>query len=528
MNILKLNSIYILTASLLLSLFAFSCKDDDHYDPDSSIVPDENIMELIKKDPQLTMFASLLEKVDYDKVLASDQVFTVWAPNNDALEGMQLETNEDILKFVKNHVARFIRNASGDINSKIYMENSKILEFTNDVDGYYLGGEKLIEKNSPAQNGVLHILNGRVNYNYNNWEKLEEARFDSIRNFLYPLTTMEFDIHNSEQIGYTADGMPMYDSVFVKSNPFWNEVYTSIPYIIPLYAFRGGFYNVSNEDSVYTMILPTNAAWEEAYERIAPYFVNNNLEGADSIQRYNTQFALVQDLVFRGKIKTDADTLKSTRLAEFIQPAYLFEGAVEEQTSNGMVYSTDLLKYKSWESWCKPIKIEAEYMPTRIDPLESTGATIRSFVTNVPEVSNAMYIYAISSGAVNPVAVEFLIPNTLAATYNISVAFVPDIYQWPNNSKKTKVKFTLSQLNRETKKWNTIATNTDSKNNEVSDTESTKLVAFKDLTLPYAFVNETDYAIKLKIETDVTNPRELGTYQNRMSIDYVLFEPVHD
>ena len=69
MNIFKLNRINILTTVLLISVFAFSCSDDDHYKLDSSVLPDKNLMEVIKTNSQLSTFAALVEKVNYDKIL---------------------------------------------------------------------------------------------------------------------------------------------------------------------------------------------------------------------------------------------------------------------------------------------------------------------------------------------------------------------------------------------------------------------------------------------------------------------------
>lgn len=70
---------------------------------------------------------------------------------------------------------------------------------------------------------------------------------------------------------------------------------------------------IHDEDSVYTMILPDNEAWDKAYEQVSPYFKVYNADEAvaDSITKVQTGQAIVYGLTFGGRI-TDpgsADTL---------------------------------------------------------------------------------------------------------------------------------------------------------------------------------------------------------------------------
>ena len=79
------------------------------------------------------------------------------------------------------------------------------------------------------------------------------------------------------------------------------------------YNYYYGIGWIHDEDSVYTMILPDNEAWDKAYEQVSPYFKVYNADEAvaDSITKVQTVQAIVYGLTFGGRI-TDpgsADTM---------------------------------------------------------------------------------------------------------------------------------------------------------------------------------------------------------------------------
>ena len=542
MNILKIKNIYAVMGLIFSLMFTFSCKEDDHYDPNTSVISDKTLMELINENSNLSKFGELLKKVKYDEIVNSDESFTVWVPDNKYMEGINLTDDKEILRFVKNHIARFIHNASGSKNETVYMLNTKLIKFTGNTNAYEFGNVKLEQPNIVARNGVMHIIEGRVDFTPNLWEKMEAPQFDSIRNYLYPQTSMEFDQDASSIIDYNEEGMAVYDSVFVEKNSFW-EPYSMGMGIqareFPLLFFRGGFSTINDEDSTFTMLIPTNKAWLEAYDRVSQYFVSNALQNPDSIQRYYTCFAMVQDLVFRGNVSPEANnTIESTRLAIFPEPSYLVEGSQREKVSNGWAYALDQFRIKPEESWFKPIKVEAEHSYTRVAPPTNIG-DVQIRVTENSSVSGNLYLYVTATGGGSPIDttyVEFLLPNTLSATYNIYCMFAPDKESNPV-PKKTKIIYKMYQMDRETKEWKGIRsggvfdeafirpTGTEG---DIHATEFTKFLLYENFEFPYAYINEDQIPIKIRIQTNVKLPPELGSYVNRMSIDYLILEPVHN
>ena len=57
-----------------------------------------------------------------------------------------------------------------------------------------------------------------------------------------------------------------------------------------------GIGHIKSEDSLYSMVVPTNEAWAAAYDRIAPSFkvYDTNAHVADSIQDIRTKLAIVK------------------------------------------------------------------------------------------------------------------------------------------------------------------------------------------------------------------------------------------
>ena len=73
--------------SILAALTLGACSDwDDHYEAETSLLPSQKmtLWETIKSNGELSQFASLLERVGYDKTLGEAQSYTIWAPKNNA------------------------------------------------------------------------------------------------------------------------------------------------------------------------------------------------------------------------------------------------------------------------------------------------------------------------------------------------------------------------------------------------------------------------------------------------------------
>ena len=349
----------------LLPLVMVGCTDwDAHYDEDNQkIWAEKTLWEEIASRPQLEEFMELLEQYGYKEMLNGSQMYTVFAPEG-ALDTVGLSSEKIRTEVIENHIARFALSANNATNKKnVTMLNTKSILFTQNGDSYSFGNNQLtVDHNIIAKNGVLHIIEGQQHFFHNVWEYLTtDVRFDSICNYLYSFNEDYLDEDKSVKGEINAEGKQEYlDSVIIS--------YNQMMYYLG---------QLNNEDSLYTMIVPTNEAWKEAYPRVEQYYQysDGNKSRADSLMRHYTTLAMVRDLVFSHTVqKSVEDSLISTNKGKFYKPfeegnilsGYSDWGQAVE-CSNGRVFVVEQLRHKPWQSWHEEIKVEAENSNALVD-----------------------------------------------------------------------------------------------------------------------------------------------------------------
>ncbi|MBR5918359.1 MAG: fasciclin domain-containing protein, partial [Prevotella sp.] len=269
-----------LTSLLLTALLLTSCKEwDEHYDAGSAVEGSAtaSIWENITANANLSQFATLVQKAGYDELLKSTQTLTVWAPLNGTFDydALMAESNETLLKeFVQNHIARNNYPASGLVDQKISMLNLKHLSFEGNGN-YTMDGIAVAQPNVASLNGVIHTINGKLQFRSNIFESLNNKDFpiDSVSDYVHRYDQMVFNESKSTK-GPVVDGRITYlDSIFDEYNM-----------ICQRYAY------IDREDSNYSMIVPSNEAWTKAmsYIKQCYNFVNfTYCDNPDSIKNVN-------------------------------------------------------------------------------------------------------------------------------------------------------------------------------------------------------------------------------------------------
>jgi hypothetical protein len=521
----------ILCALLLASLS--SCDDtfDAHYSEGSDVVPALTLWQLIEQDANLSVFAGMLKKTGYDVLLSKTQSFTVWAPTNEALAEQDMNDEGKLKDIVLTHIARFKYIAGSERETLAFTLNNKQIHFVYDDNRYTMNGSELATVNHLADNGILHTMKKPVPFVKNLWEYLAEPGMDSIRHYFDAFHLKIFVPGSSKVIDY-VDGLAVYDSVFYETNEMF-------------YPYMEGVGFLNNEDSLYTMILPNNAAWIKAYNERAPYF-ETGAPNADSVQRRNTQYSIVQDLVFRGRIDAPGqlDTLVSTRNNVFRNPASLFPASTASTASNGLVYITDELKHNYWESWQHPLQIEAERaLVTLLEAGFSTtpAKVLSAYIPDKPDIPSKV-CRLISNGNNSSKDNTFLlfnIPNILKAEYNVYAVFAPIRYLYPNfSSERTKILYDIQHLDRSTANlptdrqvWNSLVgvtpgtTGKTPADNE-TDSATVKKMLLTTIAFPEANYREETATIRIKISSRISSTDTKKGYNNRMLLDYIILEPV--
>lgn len=254
-------------------LAAASCSDFD----DFNTVPvaadpaaDKTLWENIAANPELSDFKAVLERVGYDKVLDAAHTYTVWAPVNGSfkLDSLANVSDEKVVhEFLNNLIADYAHRENDPADTVIYMLNEKLLKFTGkNSTALAFDAQRILPSvknpsvyNYPSTNGLLFVVSSPSVFRYNGYEYVAEmtGRADSMIAYFKHFEKIVLDEVNSVK-GDIRDGVQHYDdSVMIVQNKLVTEVLNS---------------KLDNEDSLYTVLIPTNEAWEEAYNRISSYF----------------------------------------------------------------------------------------------------------------------------------------------------------------------------------------------------------------------------------------------------------------
>ena len=160
---------------------------DDHYDADKAAEgAGITLWEQLKANPQLSDFCRVLDEtkvfrmhkktsVSYAQLLHSGQAFTVVAPVNETfncdslLDLVKTHQGDSVVEklFVFNHLSRSLSSLT-DVERSVLMLNSKHAMMSSS----HIEGVRIIDSNRHAKNGILHVVERPLPYEYNLYEAL--------------------------------------------------------------------------------------------------------------------------------------------------------------------------------------------------------------------------------------------------------------------------------------------------------------------------------------------------------------------
>jgi len=444
-----------------------SCTDtwNDHYEAPVDNAVEGSLWEVISNNTELSNFASVLQATGYDRALASSQVFTVFAPTNNALSTADVKAliatyNEDkadnvkendnrtIKEFVQNHIALYNHSVSDLSDGLVTMMNGKYLPLTKDA----LGNSSLLTWNELTANGVLFTIGTKADYGYNLYEYLiQNNEVDSVGRFLRTFSEYEF-VPSSSVPGGIIDGRTWYlDSVFVLTNKLFEK--PSVRYSWTMEPMG----NLNSEDSTYWMVAPTNPVWDELVARYTPYFnYDNRVEKRDSLQWVKTRLAILEGTVFSQTRNLDfegswnRDSVLSVNAVEYSHresvwgnsnmkyyqfespfvTGGIFNGTTEVDCSNGKILKTTAWSIDPRETFMRTILVQGEsrsYLDgidekTTNEVIRYTVPTYYEYYSNVLGHSFAL----VSPKGQTAAEVRYKLPNVLSnVPYDLYAVFVP-------------------------------------------------------------------------------------------------------
>jgi uncharacterized surface protein with fasciclin (FAS1) repeats len=587
----RINRLQVLACSAVIFALA-ACTDvwNEHYQPDSSVNENKTLWQLIEEDENLQAFAELLKATGYDSLLMMNRNYTVWAPT--VFEVPLLEGATDSLlevyrkEIVENHIANYshvaggIRDREDEKNYKrVVMLNGKSYHFEGSYNGgYTFSNHKLKTTNIVAKNGILHKLDGAVDFAANIWEKLPKLEsVDSLWNYLQRAYSEKFD-PNSSVKGPIVDGQVTFlDSAWTIECRWFSEI---------------GYLN--REDSSYTMYALTNSAWTDMLALTKTYYKyqeslvdeNNNKTSAEICDSIAKEL-ICRNLVFSNTVNKkffagEKDTLISNyRYGRQIftgEEAYaLNDGLVDSYSlSNGTLNIIDAVNYKPLTCWHDTIRIQGEELkaeeryPDMDDMNDKDGkgfTNARKELITIPKdrlyydpfsgdsiplidsiSGNSVCAFIADEGSdVNP-NFNFYIDNVLSAKYRIWLVLLPPQVIDPTDTyfvKPNKFTARLYYDNGKGEQTNTALKTKDGSTTFYSDPEKIDRILLADcFEIPVCEANlskinsSAQVKTRLHIESTITfgnrNGENKGAvkdpskwkYDNSFRIDEVIFEPL--
>ena len=479
-------------------LLGFTACTDDHFDIQPSTVSGSNtIWQNVEANADLDSVAMILRrckvmksqtdksaKQTYAELLATSQQLTAWLPKNGTFNAKQyldeldsaavLRAKDEMAgtraeydvanRFARNHIARF-NYESNMGEQRIALMNSKIVNY-NAGEGTF-NGVKLDAANANilSSNGMLHVLDGESQFAYNIFERLQvDSRFAKIYGDIDKYNVYTFSSSSSTQGSMNHNGSMEYvDSVWTRTNSLMTDARLT---------------KLTDEDSLFVSVIPTDAAYEAARQKIQGLFKyaknynyawdaskrdwtnkgTNALKfNTDSLTTYNVTSRILSASSFsvgynsEGPVTTSnpqaflnhvltADSLNSNaRLVIYnkdkgnVNP--IFDGQTADdaiKASNGYIFAVDNYNYDPSYSFIQKMNINGH------NTSQVTGSTSEQaqYVTLNNENQNAevnvdalgvdnFYYYFPVSGN-SQLNIDFKLNNVLSTKYKISIVLLPN------------------------------------------------------------------------------------------------------
>ena len=317
----------VLCAGALILFFA-GCKkltDEHNAIVDGSL--NNNLLQLIGSNTNLSIFAVYLKQTGLDSVVASSRTYTVYAPVNTALQGLDpaiVSNPEKLKQFVRNHIASQLYPASGTPTAKrILMLSNKY----HNLMGKLIEDANITTTDGYASNGLLQVIDKALPALDNIWEFVSNDSRAPVKqkNFMLSLFQKIYDTSDAVVLGIDPlTGEPVYqpgtDSIF--TNLFWNRVY-----------------DLRDEQKQFTVFMLRDAAWDLEVAKYAPYYVTGTTDSTTRMASFNILKDMAIDTVY------NPTTIPATILSKFgtIVPVDRLSIVQTIKLSNGIIYIMDKL-----------------------------------------------------------------------------------------------------------------------------------------------------------------------------------------
>ncbi len=336
---------YMLALALLISTL-WACKkqwSDRTAVTDQQL--DKNLMQKIQENKSLSTFAGYLTKLGYDKVLAASKTYTVWAPDDQALQSVDPAVVADTAKlrvFVNNHIAN-LAYFTGDAKPTLRIRtlNGKKVNFSATT----VEEANITAPDQYVSNGVLHVINKALTPKMNISEYVRNLSNVGLLHKGYLLRQDTSYVDTSKATVASVDpvsGKPVLvpGTGLVNQNKYFRNVA-----------------DLASEDSLYTYFVLTDAAYNAERNKVSRFFATSS---TDTTMNILAAYNVLKDVAVKGSIK-QADLTASPLFSVKGVAVPVNTSAIVQSyaASNGMVYVVNSMDF-ALSSKITPIVIEGE------------------------------------------------------------------------------------------------------------------------------------------------------------------------
>jgi len=383
-------SIFNLYALLLTIILLGGCKDSwEEHLASSPGTGTSTLLEKIAAKPSLSRFYEYLKKSGLDSSLASSKTYTVWAPDNQAIEALlsvspeYLSDPATIKSFVAYHIATLAHPLlKGQPALRVLTLTG--LSVTTDAAHYEEAGIR--EGNELAKNGILNILDVAL--------KVKTSVFEAAIG-LAAGKQQGLAMSAMDTTGVDANGIPT-----IKRSAGWASLVT----------------RMSAPDSLYTYFILNDAAYSSELTKISPYYRSAKTR-PDSTESALTKIAMLENSLVRGLYTPDQlpDTLRSVGGVKMTVKKSAIVSSYK--ANNGMVYVVNELPI-ALKDRVREFKIEGEQtVGTSFSRTDRDGNTYyRTKVDSLGIKFNDIEVY---DQRVPDFYVQYQKAPVLTATYNV-------------------------------------------------------------------------------------------------------------
>ena len=386
---------------IILSATCFwACKswDDRVALSDSSL--GRTLFDEINTQADLSKFKDLLVQSGYDKILSSSNNYTVFAPNNKALDALDVSTikDPDALKaFVENHIAflAYSMPTTAD-ESRIKLLNNKYNSFAKGV----FGTSAVLTANKVVSNGVLHVIDKYAEVLPNLWAYVNANTTDYAQNkSIVSLSYLQFNPEKAivDSISATT-GKPIYrkGTGFESKNSFTDKVF-----------------DFADESKQYTYFLLNNDGYTAENKKLNTFYKTSTTDSTYAA----TSFRTIQDLAVEGYFTQDKlpAILKSKFGVDIPIDKSLITKTIK--LSNGIAYILSKVDFKVADK-IKTIVVQGEEFTNFQTPLSTRLYAIREKVNPTTNVS--FTDLGVAGHGITGFWVRYRVTGVPAAKYKVS------------------------------------------------------------------------------------------------------------